>query len=36
MITARHFMQTAQSEMSTAPDRLWKQLEIIFDEQFKA
>lgn len=36
IITARRFMTTAQSEMSTAPDRLWKQLEIIFDEQFKA
>lgn len=33
-ITARHFMRVAQYEMSTAPDRLWKQLEIIFDKQF--
>lgn len=33
-ITARHFMRVAQYEMSTAPDRLWKQLEITFDKQF--
>ena len=34
IITARHFMRVAQYEMSTSPDRLWKQLEIIFDKQF--
>ena len=34
MITAKNFMKVAQNEMSTAPDRLWKQLEIIFDKQF--
>ena len=36
IITAKHFMSTAQSQMSSAPERLWKQLEIIFDKQFKA
>lgn len=36
IIKAKHFMSTAQSQMSSAPERLWKQLEIVFDDQFKA
>lgn len=36
MITAKHFMATAQSQMATAPDRLGKQLEIIIEKQFEA
>ena len=34
-ITAKHFMTTAQHQMADAPERLWKQLEIIWDKQFE-